>query len=133
MEKKISEKLALWQQRLQQSDNEWKSEVADMDQREKRYNGDMDDILAVVADPTPDHPERLHRQHEETIVAATERVFSLVPAIDVLVNNGGISQRSCCAAEAKRCSNSMLPVSGALQLNTSEAQCSRPMVSASGA
>ena len=38
MEKKISEKLALWQQRLQQSDNEWKSEVADMDQREKRYN-----------------------------------------------------------------------------------------------
>ena len=39
MEKKISEKLALWQQRLQQSDNEWKSEVADMDQREKRYNG----------------------------------------------------------------------------------------------
>lgn len=36
---------------------------------EKRYNGDMDDILAVVADPTPDHPERLHRQHEETIVA----------------------------------------------------------------
>ena len=40
MEKKISEKLALWQQRLQQSDNEWKSEVADMDKREKRYNGD---------------------------------------------------------------------------------------------
>ena len=39
MEKKISEKLARWQQRLQQSDNEWKSEVADMDQREKRYNG----------------------------------------------------------------------------------------------
>ena len=39
MEKKISEKLALWQQRLQQSDNEWKSEVADMDKREKRYNG----------------------------------------------------------------------------------------------
>ena len=40
MEKKISEKLARWQQRLQQSDNEWKSEVADMDLREKRYNGD---------------------------------------------------------------------------------------------
>ena len=39
MEKKISEKLARWQQRLQQSDNEWKSEVADMDKREKRYNG----------------------------------------------------------------------------------------------
>lgn len=36
---------------------------------EKRYGGDMDDILAVVADPTPDHPERLHRQHEESIVA----------------------------------------------------------------
>ena len=40
MEKKISEKLARWQERLQQSDNEWKSEVDKMDQREKRYNGD---------------------------------------------------------------------------------------------
>lgn len=36
---------------------------------EKRYNGDMDDILAVVADPTPDAPELLSRQHEEQIVA----------------------------------------------------------------
>ncbi len=36
---------------------------------EKRYGGDMDDILAVVADPTPDAPELLSRQHEEQIVA----------------------------------------------------------------
>jgi RNA polymerase sigma factor (sigma-70 family) len=36
---------------------------------EKRYGGDMDDILAVVADPTPDAPELLARQHEEQIVA----------------------------------------------------------------
>jgi RNA polymerase sigma factor (sigma-70 family) len=36
---------------------------------EKRIDGDMDDILAVVADPTPDHPERLSRQQEETLVA----------------------------------------------------------------
>ena len=36
---------------------------------EKRIDGDMDDILAVVADPTPDHPERLSRQQEETVVA----------------------------------------------------------------
>lgn len=36
---------------------------------EKRYDGDMDDILAVVADPTPDHPEQLSRQHEEAVVA----------------------------------------------------------------
>lgn len=36
---------------------------------EKRYDGDMDDILAVVADPTPDHPELLSRQHEEAVVA----------------------------------------------------------------
>ncbi|WP_395789529.1 RNA polymerase sigma factor [Aquimonas sp.] len=36
---------------------------------EKRYNGDMDDILAVVADPTPDTPDLLSRQHEEQIVA----------------------------------------------------------------
>jgi RNA polymerase sigma factor (sigma-70 family) len=36
---------------------------------EKRIDGDMDDILAVVADPTPDHPERISRQQEETVVA----------------------------------------------------------------
>lgn len=36
---------------------------------EKRYGGDMDDILAVVADPSPDAPELLSRQHEEQIVA----------------------------------------------------------------
>jgi RNA polymerase sigma factor (sigma-70 family) len=36
---------------------------------EKRIDGDMDDILAVVADPTPDHPERLGRQQEEAVVA----------------------------------------------------------------
>lgn len=36
---------------------------------EKRYDGDMDDILAVVADPTPDHPELLSREHEEAVVA----------------------------------------------------------------
>lgn len=40
------------------------------------------------------HVVSIDLTHEETIVAATERVFSLVPAIDVLVNNGGISQRS---------------------------------------
>ena len=36
---------------------------------EKRYDGDMDTILAIVADPTPDHPELLSRQHEESVVA----------------------------------------------------------------
>jgi RNA polymerase sigma factor (sigma-70 family) len=36
---------------------------------EKRYDGDMDTILAIVADPTPDHPELLSRQHEEAVVA----------------------------------------------------------------
>lgn len=36
---------------------------------EKRIDGDIDDILAVVADPTPDHPERLSRQQEESVVA----------------------------------------------------------------
>ena len=36
---------------------------------EKRIDGDMDDILAVVADPTPDHPDRLSRQQEEAVVA----------------------------------------------------------------
>ena len=36
---------------------------------ERRYDGDMDDILRVVADPSPDHPERMVRQHEEAVVA----------------------------------------------------------------
>ena len=36
---------------------------------ERRYDGDMDDILRVVADPSPDVPERLARQHEEQVVA----------------------------------------------------------------
>jgi len=36
---------------------------------EKRIDGDIDDILAVVADPTPDHPERLSRQQEEAVAA----------------------------------------------------------------
>lgn len=36
---------------------------------ERRYDGDMDDILRVVADPAPDVPERLQRQHEEEVVA----------------------------------------------------------------
>jgi len=36
---------------------------------ERRYDGDMDTILAVVADPTPDTPDLLSRQHEEAVVA----------------------------------------------------------------
>jgi len=36
---------------------------------ERRYDGDMDDILRVVADPAPDVPDRLARQHEEEVVA----------------------------------------------------------------
>ncbi len=47
--------------------------------------------------------------------------------------SSGVSHWLRCAGVAKRCSNSMLPVSGALQLNTSAAQGRRPMVSASGA
>ncbi len=36
---------------------------------ERRYDGDMDTILAVVADPAPDQPDLLARQHEESVVA----------------------------------------------------------------
>lgn len=36
---------------------------------ERRYDGDMDDILRVVADPSPDVPDSLSRQHEEAVVA----------------------------------------------------------------
>jgi len=45
----------------------------------------------------------------------------------------GSSQRARCAGLAKRCSSSMLPLSGALQLKTSATQGRRPMASASGA
>jgi RNA polymerase sigma factor (sigma-70 family) len=36
---------------------------------ERRIDGDLDDILAVVADPEPDHPERLSRAQEEAVAA----------------------------------------------------------------
>lgn len=36
---------------------------------ERRYDGELEDILAVVADPAPDHSDRLTRQHEESVVA----------------------------------------------------------------
>jgi len=47
--------------------------------------------------------------------------------------SSGVSQRSVWSGVANMCSSSMLPVSGALQLNTSEAHGRRPMISASGA
>src|SRR5579862_240419 len=45
----------------------------------------------------------------------------------------GFSQRSCCSFVPYRASTSMLPVSGAEQLNTSGAIADRPMISHSGA
>ena len=36
---------------------------------ERRYDGELEDILAVVADSAPDHPERMTRQQEEAVVA----------------------------------------------------------------
>ena len=36
---------------------------------ERRYEGELDDILAVVADPSPDQAERLIRQQQEAIAA----------------------------------------------------------------
>ena len=47
--------------------------------------------------------------------------------------NSGSSHCSRCAGVANMCNNSMLPVSGALQLKTSEAHSTRPMISARGA
>ena len=56
----------------------------------------------------------------------------LAVALDRLMGRGS-SQRSRCAGEAKSCSSSMLPLSGALQLKTSAAQGTRPMHCAKGA
>ena len=59
-----------------------------------------------------------------SLIAKQERMSPL---------SSGSSQRARCGASAKSCSSSMLPLSGALQLKTSAAQGTRPMVSASGA
>ena len=48
-------------------------------------------------------------------------------------SRSGRSHRSRCAAEPYRASTSMFPVSGAEQLNTSDAKKQWPMISASGA
>ena len=48
-------------------------------------------------------------------------------------SSSGISQRSFCSAVPNWCSTSMLPVSGAEQLQASEAIGERPRISASGA
>ena len=45
----------------------------------------------------------------------------------------GVSHFSCCSGVPYRISTSILPVSGALQLNTSEAKPTRPINSARGA
>src|SRR6516162_576885 len=45
----------------------------------------------------------------------------------------GVSQRCFCASEPYFTSTSILPVSGALQLNTSGAIADRPVISANGA
>ena len=59
-----------------------------------------------------------------SVIAKAERISPL---------SSGSSQRSCCSAVPYRTSTSMLPVSGAEQLNTSGAQGERPMISQSGA
>ena len=51
----------------------------------------------------------------------------------IVPSSSGTSHCSRCAGVANRCRISMLPVSGALQLKTSEAHITRPMISASGA
>src|SRR5687768_5400712 len=45
----------------------------------------------------------------------------------------GASHRNFCSGVPYMCSTSIFPVSGAEQLNTSEAQTTRPMISACGA
>src|SRR5258706_551298 len=48
-------------------------------------------------------------------------------------SSSGLSQRCCCSGLPYLASTSMFPLSGALQLKTSLANCTRPMTSASGA
>jgi len=69
------------------------------------------------------------------LVASAEATSGSVIAKQERISpcSNGVSQRSACSGVANRCSSSMLPVSGALQLNTSEAHGRRPTISASGA
>jgi hypothetical protein len=72
----------------------------------------------------------------EMLVASDEATSgSVIENADrVRPSSSGASQRSCCAGVPNRDSNSMLPVSGAEQLNTSGARNGlRPMISHSGA
>ncbi len=59
-----------------------------------------------------------------SVIAKAERISPLT---------SGASHEAFCSGVAKCASTSMLPVSGALQLNTSLAHSTRPMRSASGA
>ena len=69
------------------------------------------------------------------LVASDEATSGSVMAKDerIAPSSSGFSHCSFCAGVAARCSSSMLPVSGALQLKTSDAQSMRPMISAQGA
>ena len=59
-----------------------------------------------------------------SVIAKAERISP---------SSSGISQRSFCSGVAKWKSTSMLPVSGAEQLQASDAMKERPRISASGA
>jgi len=69
------------------------------------------------------------------LVASAEATSGSVIAKQERISpcSSGLSQRSVCSSVANMCKSSMLPVSGALQLNASEAHGRRPMISASGA
>src|SRR3954464_1034699 len=69
------------------------------------------------------------------LVASDEATFGSVmrKAERILPSSSGSHHCLMCSEEPYLSSVSMLPVSGAEQLNTSGAQCSRPMISQSGA
>ncbi len=59
-----------------------------------------------------------------SVIAKAERISP---------SSSGASQRSFCSSLPNWCRTSMFPVSGAEQLQASEAMCERPSISASGA
>ena len=70
---------------------------------------------------------KLVASEEATAGSVMEYAERISPSIN------GVSQRRCCASLPKRASTSMLPRSGALQLNTSCAHGTRQMSSITGA
>jgi short-subunit dehydrogenase len=59
-----------------------------------RREKELEEVRADLSDPQRHHVEPLDLARHETIAAAVDRVTEATGGIDILINNGGVSQRS---------------------------------------